>query len=75
MKTTFRLESDKLNKEDLRNLLQAVRLCEMAKFPNKEIQIFIEVPELTTDEMNEILKSIKTPYKYGPEIIKLRPKE
>lgn len=69
MKTTFRLESDQLNKEDLRILLQAVRLCEMANFPNKEIQIFIEVPELSTDEMTELFKSIKPPYKWGPKII------
>lgn len=74
MKTTFRLESDQLNKEDVRILLQAIRLCEMANFPNKKIQIFIEVPELTTDEMNEILKSIKPPYRWGPKIITLRPK-
>jgi hypothetical protein len=74
MKTTFRLESDQLNKEDLRILLQAVRLCEMANFPNKEIRIFIEVPELTTDEMNQILKSIKPPYGWGPKIITLQPK-
>jgi hypothetical protein len=73
MKTTISLQSEQLNKEDVRALLQAIRLCEMANFLNKEIRIFIEVPELTTDEMNEILKSIKPPYVWGPKIITLRP--
>lgn len=74
METTVKIKSDQLNKEDLRNLLQAVRLCEMANFPNKEIRIFIEGPELTTGEMNEILKSMKPPYRWGPKVITLRPK-
>ncbi len=74
MKTTISLQSDQLNKEDVRVLLQAIRLCEMANFPNKEILISVEVPELTTDEVNEILKSIKPPYKWGPKVIKLGPK-
>jgi len=74
METTISLRSNQLNKEDVRALLQAIRLCEMATFPNKEIYIWVEVPELTTDEMNEILKSIKPPYKWGPKVITLRPK-
>ncbi len=70
MKTTIHLQSDQLNKEDVRTLLQAIRLCEMATFPDKEIRILVEVPELTAAETEEILKSIKPPYKYGPEIFK-----
>jgi len=68
MKTTIHLQSDRLNKEDVRALLQAIRLCEMATFPDKKIRILVEVPELTTAETNEILKSIKPSFKYGPEI-------
>ena len=70
MKTTIHLQSDQLNKEDVRTLLQAIRLCEMVTFPDKEIRIPVEVPELTTAETTEILKSIKPPYKYGPEVFK-----
>jgi hypothetical protein len=70
MKTTILSQSDQLNKEDVRSLLQAIRLCEMATFPNKEIYIKVEVPDLTADETNEILQSIKPPFKWGPKIIK-----
>ena len=70
MKTTIHVQSDQLNKEDVRDLLQAIRLCERATFPDKEIRVLVEVPELTTAETIEIFKSIKPPYKYGPEIFK-----
>ncbi len=69
MKTIIHVQSDQLNKEDVRTLLQAIRLCERATFPDKEIRIFVEVPELTAAETEEVLKSIKPPYKYGPEIL------
>jgi len=74
MKTTIPLQSDQLNKEDVRALLQAIRLCEMATFPDKEIYVRIEVPELSVGDMTEIVKSIKPPFKWGPKIIMLRPK-
>ncbi len=57
----------------MRTLLQAIRLCEMATFPDKELRILLEVPELTSTEMNEILKSIKPPYKYGPQSFTYHP--
>jgi excisionase family DNA binding protein len=65
MKTTIQLQSDQLSKEDVRALLQAIRLCEVATFPDKEIRVLVDVPELTTAETEEILTSIKPPYKYG----------
>ena len=74
MKTTIKLESDQLDKKDVRSLLQSIRLCEMATFQNKDIHIYVEVPELSTDEVTEIFKSIKPPFKYGPKIITLRSK-
>jgi hypothetical protein len=52
----------------VRALLQAIRLFEMATFPDKEIRILVDVPELKTSEVNEILKSIKPGFKYGLEI-------
>ena len=70
MKVNLSVKSDQLDKEDLRALLQAIRDCEMATFPDKEIYVSVEAPELSTDEMTEILTSIKPPYNYGPVIFK-----
>jgi hypothetical protein len=73
MKIAIHLHSDQLNKDDVRALLQAIRLCEKATFPDKEIRILVEVPELTVAETKEIMMSIKPPYKYGLEIFKYQP--
>lgn len=70
MKVKIIIESQQLNKEELRQLIQAIRLCEKATFPDKEISIWVEVPELPTEECAEILAGIKPPYKYSPRIIK-----
>jgi len=75
LKVNMSIKSDQLNKEDLRALLQAVRDCEMATFPNKEIYVSAEVPELSSDDMTDILTSIKPPYNYGPVIFKYKEKE
>lgn len=72
MKATIYVESDQFNKEDVRALLQSIRSCEMASFPDKEIRIQVNTPELTSAEMEEILNSIKPPYKYGPEIFHVK---
>lgn len=63
------VKSKQLDKEELRLLIQGIRTCEQTSFPEKEISIWIEVPELTQAECEEILASIKPPYKYGPVII------
>jgi len=63
------LESKQLSKEELRLLIQSIRDCEQKVFPDKEIVIWVEAPELTRAEMSEILTSIKPPYKYGPIIL------
>lgn len=75
MKVNLSVKSDQLNKGDLRALLQAIRDCEMATFLDKEIYVSAEAPELSTDEMTEILTSIKPPYNYGPVIFKYAEKE
>ena len=75
MKVNLSVKSDQLNKEDLRALLQAIRDCEMATFPGKEIYVSAEAPELTTDEMTGIVTSIKPPYNYGPVVFKYEEKE
>lgn len=75
MKVNMSIKSDQLTKEDLRALLQAIRDCEMATFPDKKIYIGAEVPELSSADMTDILLSIKPPYDYGPVIFKYRDKE
>jgi hypothetical protein len=39
MITNLSVKSKHLNAEDLRALLQAIRDCEMANFPDKEIHV------------------------------------
>lgn len=65
MKVKLTVESNELTKEDLKSLLQAIRDCEQSTFPDKKISILADVPELTTDETVEVLKSIEPRYKYG----------
>ena len=72
MKVKLTLSSQQLTKEEIRLLIQSIRDCEIKYFPNKEISIWIEVPELTTAECTEILASIKPPYKYGPSVHQIR---
>lgn len=69
---TFTIYSTQLDKEEIRRLLQSIRDCEMKYFPNKEIVIWVEVPELTNAECTEILASINPPFKYGPSVNKIR---
>ena len=71
MKVKLTLESRQLSREDLRLLVQSIRDCEQTSFPDKEISILIEVPELSTAECNQILASIKPPYGYGPFVVRL----
>jgi len=75
MKVNVSIKSDQLTKEDLRALLQAIRDCEMTTFPNKEIYVSAEVPELSEGDTLEILTSIKPPYNYGPVIFRYIDKE
>lgn len=72
MKVKLTLESKELTKEELRCLIQSIRDCEIKYFPQKEISIWVEVPELPTAECTEILASIKPPYKYGPSVRQIR---
>ncbi|KKN86961.1 hypothetical protein LCGC14_0262300 [marine sediment metagenome] len=69
MKIKLIFGSEQLTKEELRLLIQSIRDCEQKSFPDKEIYLWIEVPELSESECQELLASIKPPYKYGPIII------
>jgi len=56
--------SDQLNKEDVRALLQAIRDCENVNFPDKEIFISCEVPEMNVEDLRNILDSIRPPFDF-----------
>ncbi|MBA7642706.1 hypothetical protein ES703_50412 [subsurface metagenome] len=73
MEVKITIESKQLSKEELRLLIQAVRDCEQKSFPEKDISIWIDAPELTSEEMTEILNSIKPAYKYGPFLVDVPP--
>lgn len=64
MEVKITIQSSQLSKEELQLLIQSILDCEQESFPNKEIFIWIEAPELTNEEAAEILNSIKPPYKY-----------
>ena len=72
MKVKLSLESQQLTKQELQCLTQSIRDCEQESFPDKEISIWIEAPELSTQECEQILASIKPPckHKYGPFKVK-----
>jgi len=72
MEVKLTLITQQLTREELRQLLQSIRDCEQASFPDKEISIWIEVLELSHSECAEILTSIKPPYEFGPQIIDLK---
>ena len=71
MKVKVTIRSQQLTRAELQQLLQSIRDCEQKAFPDKEISIWIEVPELSSSECQQILTSIKPAYKYGPRIISL----
>lgn len=68
MDVKLTIQSNQLSKEELQALIQGIRDCEQRSFPDKEIYIWIEAPELTSEEAAEILDSINPPYKYGTSL-------
>lgn len=71
MKVKVTIQSQQLSKEELQLLIQAIRDCEQKSFPDKEIFIWVDVPELTSAEASEILASIKPPYTGGGAIFRI----
>jgi len=65
VKVKLSVERQGGTKEELQRLIQSIRDCEQEFFPDKEIAIWIEAPELSASECKQILASIKPPYKYG----------
>jgi hypothetical protein len=72
MKVVVAITSEQLDRDDLHLLLQAIRDCEQGHFKDKEIFVGVDVPDLTMDEMGEIVKGINPPYNYGPFIFKYK---
>ena len=72
MQFKLTLQSQQLTKEEVQLLIQSIRDCEQESFPDKEISIWVEVPELSTSECQEILTSIKPHFKYGPLITDIK---
>ena len=66
MRVKVTIQGQDLSKEELRHLIQSIRDCEQKHFPNKEIFIWMDLPQLTREEATEILASIKPNYRYGP---------
>jgi len=50
-------------------LLQSIRDCEQQTFPDKVIGIALLVPELSKEEMTEIISRVKPPFKQGPMVL------
>lgn len=62
MKVTIQLICENLSKEELAALLQAIRDCEQQHFAAKDLMVLVDAPELTTDEMIQLVGSIKPPF-------------
>jgi len=58
-----------LSKEELGHLLQSIRNCEQAYFPDKELFIWVDCPELTTAEVRGLFTNLTPPFKYGPYVV------
>jgi len=68
LETKILIESRQLSKEELRVILQVIRTTEQKIFPEKELSIVVMAPDLTTQEMLELLDSINPPLRYGPVV-------
>jgi len=64
MEVSLSVKSVQLDKEDVRALLQAIRDCEEATFPDKEIFISCVVPEMNVEDLTNILASIRPPFAF-----------
>ena len=47
------------SKQDIQDLLQAIRDCEQGKFPDKDISILVHAPSLNAEESTEIIKGVR----------------
>jgi len=59
VKVNISVRSDQLDKEDVRALLQAIRDCERATFPEKQTYVSCVIPEMNKKDLKNILDSIR----------------
>lgn len=64
MKSRIVIESEELSKEDLRAILQVIRTTEHKFFPDKNIFIMLDTPELSLKEATDLLASLNPPLPY-----------
>lgn len=62
---TMTVTGNRFTMDELQALLQAVRDCEQKVFPDKEIGIWVLVPQLTEEQCSQLLQRIKPPFKFG----------
>ena len=58
VKSQIIVGSEELTKTGLAKILQSIRDCEQANFKNKEIMIFVDAPELSSEEVLAIITGI-----------------
>lgn len=63
MEIKVTIRSKQLSKEELRHLIQSIRDCEQKSFPTKEIYIHVDAPGLTFAQVQDILRSIRPPFR------------
>ncbi len=62
MNITIQLMCEGFSKEELQILLQAIRDCEKTNFPQKNLMMLLDVPDLTVDELTDIIQGLKPPF-------------
>ena len=70
MNSVITIRSSQLDKDDLKKLLQSIRDCEQANFPDKVISIILEVPEMSEEEGVKLLEGIKPTFGGGMLVAK-----
>ena len=70
MNSVITIRSSQLGKDDLKKLLQSIRDCEQANFPDKVVSIILEVPEMSEEEGVKLLKGIKPTFGVGLLVLK-----
>lgn len=69
MRISIVISGEDFTREDLRLLLQGIRDQEQKFSQNKEMFMAVSAPELTAQEMVEILGSLNPPFKQGPIVL------
>lgn len=63
MEINISVDNDTFSEDELKKLMQCIREIEQNK-PERHINIFINSPEKTMDEVTEVISSIKPGFPY-----------